>query len=130
MLRAFVIRRRSPSVGKLFQKPKIVLVEQSNVFDLILEDSDAFDADAPRKSGVAFGIVADGLEYGRMHHAASADLDPPGFLAHLAPASVALPATQIDFRAGLRIREETWTESNSRRRGKRLLRKCQQRAFQ
>ena len=41
-----------------------------------------------------------------MHHAAAAELDPPGLLAHRAAGAVALPAAEVDFRARLRVRKK------------------------
>src|SRR4029078_7577617 len=40
-------RRTFPSVWELLEKPKIVLVEQSNVLDLIAQDRHPLDAHAP-----------------------------------------------------------------------------------
>src|SRR6187549_1498050 len=69
-------------VRKLFQKPQIVLEEQPDVLYPVPEDCQALDAEAPGKAGVALRVVAYRFEHGRMHHAAAAQLDPPGPLAH------------------------------------------------
>src|SRR5262252_2141387 len=99
---------------ELLEEAEIVLVEQADVFDLVLEDRDALDADAPGEARVAFGVVADGFEHRRMHHAAAADLDPPGPLAHRAARAVALPAAQVDFGARLGVRKEARAEAHAR----------------
>ena len=75
-------------------------------------------------------VVSDGLEDRRVHHAAAAQLDPAGLLAHRTAGAVALPAAEIDFRARLRIREEARTETHAHVRREHLARERQQRAFQ
>src|SRR5439155_6700183 len=55
-------RGSSSSVRKLLQKPEIVLVEQPDVLDLVPQDRDTLDADAPREAGVFLGVVAHRLE--------------------------------------------------------------------
>src|SRR5262245_54861338 len=97
-------------IGKLFQKPQIVLVKQSDVLHPVPQNRNALDADAPGKTRIPLGIVPDGLEDRRMHHAAAAQLDPARFLAHRAAGAVALPAAQIDLRARLRVRKKARTE--------------------
>src|SRR3984893_11679989 len=79
---------QNTSVRELLQKPEIVLVKQPDVFDLIPQDRDALDTDAPREAGVLLGVVADCLEHGGMHHAAAAYLNPAAFLAHRAAGAV------------------------------------------
>src|SRR5215471_16548010 len=101
---------RRYSVRKLFQKPQVVLVKEPDVFHLVSQDCDPFDADAPREAGVFLRVVANRLEDGGMHHAAAADLDPAGLLAHRAAGPVTLPAAQVDFRARLGVRKEAGTE--------------------
>src|SRR4029077_4431898 len=98
--------------------------------DLILQDRDAFDADAPREAGVALRVVADGFEHRGVHHAAAAELDPARLLAHRAAAAVALPAAQVDFRARFRVWEEARTKADTRRRRKHLLREREQDALE
>src|SRR6185312_8946539 len=122
--------RRMRSVLELLEEAQVVLVEEPDVFDLVFEDGDALDADAPREARVPLGVVADGFEDGRMHHAAAAELDPAGLLAHRAAAAVALPAAQVDLRARLGVREEARTEPHPRRRREHLLREREQRAFE
>src|SRR5271165_960689 len=68
-------------VSKLFQEPHVVFVEEADVVDAVAEHGDAFDAEAERPPGPDGGIVANGLEHLRMHHAAAGDLQP--VLAHL-----------------------------------------------
>src|SRR3989442_2665887 len=117
-------------VRKLLQESQVVLVEQPDVFDLIPQNRDALDADAPREAGVALGIVADRFEHRRVHHAAAAHLDPAGLLAHRAARAVALPATQIDFGARLGVGEETRPEPHTRLRRKHLTREREERTLE
>src|SRR6478672_9521207 len=117
-------------VRKLFQKPQVVLVEEPDVFHLVAQDRDTFDADAPGEAGVLLRVVADSLEDGGMYHAAAADLNPAGLLAHRAAGPVTLPAAQVDFRARLGIRKEAGTEPDADRRREHLPRERQQRALQ
>src|SRR5947207_13620356 len=93
-------------VRELFQEPQIVLEEQPDVVHLISEHRDAFDADTPGKSGKALGVVANRLEHRRVHHSASENFEPAGFLAERASGAVTGPATDVDFRARLRVRKK------------------------
>src|SRR5215467_13322163 len=122
LLRGSVTCRRWALVRELFKKSQIVLVEQPDVFDLVLQNRNALDADAPRESRVALRIVADGFEDRRVHHAAAAHLDPSALLAHGAAGAVALPAAQVDLRARFGVRKETRTETHAGRRREHLLR--------
>src|SRR5687768_9140363 len=101
-------------VGKLFQEPQIVFVEQPNVLNSVAQDRDALDADAPREPGVALRIVSHRLEDGWMHHSRSADFEPSALLAHRAAGAVALPATDVDFGARLGVGEEARSEAHAR----------------
>src|SRR5439155_18300572 len=101
-------------VRELLEESEIVLIEQPDVFHLILQDRDELDADAPGEAGVALGVVADRFEHCGMHHAATAHLDPSGLLAHGAAHAVALPATEVDFGARLRVWEKTWPDPHPR----------------
>src|SRR6476619_5285967 len=94
---------RSTSGRKLFEKSEIVLVEQPDVFHSIPQNRDALEAEDPREAGISLRVVADRLEHRRMHHAAAAQLDPSGPLAHRAAGAVALPAAQVDFGARLGV---------------------------
>src|SRR5262245_13450188 len=94
------------------------------------QDRDPLDADAPREPCIPFRIVADGLEDGRVHHAAAAELDPARFLAHRAACAVALPAAEIDLGARLRIREKTRAKAHADARRKHLARERQERPLQ
>src|SRR5258706_8698774 len=114
-LMSFVVRRTSPLVRELLQKPQVVLVEQPNVLDLIAQDRDALDADAPREAGVLLRVVADRFEHGRVHHAAAEDFDPAGLLAHRTAGAVARPAADVHFGARLGVREEARPEPQPRR---------------
>src|SRR5678815_235068 len=78
------------------------------------EDRDALDPQSPGKAGDLFGIVANRLEDGRVHHAATAELDPPGFLAHLTAGAVALPAADVDFGARLGVRKKARADPDAR----------------
>src|SRR5438046_1795757 len=118
------------SVLKLLEEPQIVVVKQPDILYPVPENRDPLDADAPGEAGMALGIVADRLEHCRMHHAAAAELDPPGPLAHRAAGAVALPATEVDFRARLRVREKTRTEPHAHGRREHLSREREQRSLQ
>src|ERR1043166_1721729 len=52
-------RERGASVRELLEEAKIVLVEQPDVLDLIFENRNPLDADAPREAVIAFSVVAD-----------------------------------------------------------------------
>src|SRR5262249_18877562 len=118
------------ALRKLLEESKVVFEEQSNVRDLMTEDRDAFDADAPGEARVPLRVVADGLEDRRMDHAASTQLDPAGLLAHRASASAALPAAHVELCARLGVREEACAEPHSRGRREHLARERQQRALE
>src|SRR5262245_23086850 len=107
------IRSRIRSVRELLQEPEVVLVKQPDVADLMPEDRDPLDAEAPGEPGVFLCVVTDRLEHRRVHHAAAADLDPAGPLAHLAAGAVALPAADVDLGAWLGVREEAGPETDS-----------------
>ena len=79
------------------------------------QDRDPLDAQPPREAGKSFGVVTHGLENRRVDHPASAQLDPPGALAHLAAGPVALPAADVDLRARLGIGKEARPEPDARR---------------
>src|SRR5262249_12534693 len=111
-------------------EPQVVLVKQPDILDLIPKDSDALNADPPGETGVPLGVVADSLEDGWMDHAAAADLDPTGLLAHRAAVPVALPAAEIDFSAGLRVREEARSKPDADGRREHLACEREQRPFQ
>src|SRR5262245_33467946 len=82
-------------IRKLFQKSEVVFVEQANVSNLVAKHGDALDTDAPRKPRVSFGVVANGFEDRRVHHAAPAEFDPARLLAHRATGAFTLPAAQV-----------------------------------
>src|SRR5262249_54341835 len=94
------------------------------------QDGDAFDPEAPCESRDLFGIVTYGFENRRMHHAASAELNPSGFLAHLAAGSVALPAADVDFGTRFGVREEARTEPHPGVRRKHFAHEGEQRALE
>src|SRR5438045_9122547 len=79
---------------ELVQEPQVVFIEQPDVLHLIPQDRHPFDADAPCEPGVLLRVVSDRFEDRRMHHAASAQPDPAGPLAHRAVSAFALPAAQ------------------------------------
>ena len=72
--------------GKLLQEAQVVLVEQPDVVHAVLQHGDALHAHAEREAGDLFRVVADGLEHGRVHHAAAENLEPAGLLAGAAAA--------------------------------------------
>ncbi len=63
-------------MGKLLQKPEVIVVEQADVLDAVLQQRDPVDTETERPAGIAFGVVADRLEDGGVHHAAPAQLQP------------------------------------------------------
>jgi hypothetical protein len=65
-----------------------------------------------------------------MHHAAAEDLEPAGVLAHRAADPAAADAADVDFGAGLRVREEAGTEAHRRAGAEERLGHRQQRALQ
>ena len=69
---------------ELLEEAQVVLVEQADVVDAVLQHRDALDAEAEREAGDLLGVVADGFEHRRVHHAAAEDLEPAGVLADAA----------------------------------------------
>src|SRR3954471_13556896 len=80
------------SVRKLLEEPQVVFVKQPDVLDLIPQDRDPLDADAPGEAGVFLGVVADRFEHRGVDHAAAEDFNPAALLAHRAAGAVAGPA--------------------------------------
>src|SRR5712664_868492 len=97
---------RASSDRELLQEPQIVFVEQPDVVDAVLQHGHALEPEAERETGNLLRVVADGLEDGRMHHAAAEDLEPPRVLAGPAARAGAALATDVDLGARLRVREE------------------------
>src|SRR5476651_1498456 len=118
------------SVRELLEESQIVLVEQPDVLDLIAENRDALDADAPREAGVFLRVVAHRLEHRRVDHAAAEDFDPAALLAHRAADAVARPAADVHFGARLRVREEARTEPQPRLLAEHVAREGEQRPLQ
>ena len=86
---------------ELLQQPKIVVIKQTDVLHLILEECYPIDADAERPAGVAFGVVTDLFEERRVDHPASEDLEPAGLLAHGATVTFAHWALKKGNRSAL-----------------------------
>ena len=84
------------------------------------------------KPGVALGVVADGLEHRRVHHAAAEDLEPAGPLAHatVQPRPAARSAADVHLGAGLGVREEARTEPQLALGAEQLAQNGEQRALQ
>src|SRR6266566_1657994 len=117
-------------IWKLLEEPKVVLVEEPDVFDLIPQDRYAFDADAPGEARVCFGVIADRFEDGGMDHAAAENLEPAAPFAHLTTGAVARPATDVHFGARLGVRKEAGTEPEPRPFAEHIARPGEQRPFQ
>ena len=97
---------------ELFEEPHVVLVEEADVLDAILEHRHPLDAHSEGEAGDAVGIVSDGFEDRRMHHAAAENFEPPGLLADGAPDAGALVATDVDLGARFRVRKEARTQAH------------------
>src|SRR5258706_10623166 len=67
---------RDSRSSELFQVPKIVLVEESNVRRPRAEHRQALDAAPKGEALIAGGVVSDAAKHVRMHHAATGGLDP------------------------------------------------------
>src|SRR5262245_19936732 len=117
-------------VRELLQKSQIVFVKHPDVADLVPQDRDTFDAESPCKARHLFGIIPDRFKDGRVHHPAATEFDPAGFLAHRTTGAVALPATDVDLRAGLRVRKEAGTEANACVGRKHLAHESKERALE
>src|SRR5262245_56936818 len=117
-------------VRKLFEKSQVVFVEHPDIADLMPQDRDSFDTESPREAGYLFCVVSDRFKDGGVHHSAATELDPAGLLAHLAPGAVALPAADVDLRAGFRVRKEARTEAHARVGRKHLAHERQERSLE
>src|SRR5207253_57552 len=116
-------RTSRTSIRELLEESKVVLVKETDVFNLVSQDRNPLDADAPCESGVSLRIVADGFEDRRVHHAAATQLDPAALLAHRAAGAVALPARDVELRARFGVREEARPESQPDVRRKHVARR-------
>ena len=67
-------------------------------------------AETPGKTGVAFGVYADGGENGRVDHPAAAKFDPARSRAGAATGAPAYPARHVELGRRLGKREETGPE--------------------
>src|SRR6266567_874696 len=94
-------------ISKLLQESNVILVKQSNIIDPVPDHRDAFNAEAKRPAAPDFWIVADVLEYLRMHHAAAGDLQP--LLTHLSRQRTA----EVNFEARFGVTEIMRAKTNA-----------------
>src|SRR6185295_6737450 len=100
----------SGSYRELFEEAQVVLVEEADVVDPVLQHRHALHPHAEREAGVLLGVVADGLEHRRVHHAAAENLEPSRLLARAAPRAAARAAADVDLGARLGVGEEAGTQ--------------------
>src|SRR5271166_2614283 len=89
---------------KLLQEAHVALVEQLDLFHLILQDRDALHAHSERKSADLRRVVTvllHKIEDVRIHHAAAQQLDPAAELALAAAFAAAENAAHLHVGAGL-----------------------------
>src|SRR5215210_9336207 len=75
--------------GKLLEKAKVAVEEETQVFDAVAKHGQALEPRAERKADVAFGIEAEVAHHRGMHLSRTRDLQPATF------------QFQVDFGRGL-----------------------------
>ena len=80
---------------KLRQEADVVLVEMTDVVDVVLQHGDTLHAHTEGKAAVHGGVDAAHLQHVGMHHARAQDLDPALVLAQTAALATADEAGDI-----------------------------------
>ena len=93
----------SARASELAQETDVVLDERPHVGDLVAHLRAPVDAEPEGEAGPLVGVDADGVEHGRVDHAAPAELDPPRLGA--GPAAVAAADGARDLELGRRLGE-------------------------
>ena len=91
-----------PFCLKLFEEADVVLIEETQIVDVITAHYHALKSHAESESAVLFRINAAVLQYLRVNHAAAKDFDPAFSLAETAALAMTVEALYIDLCAGLR----------------------------
>src|SRR5215213_3164721 len=97
---------------EFFQKPDIVLEEQTNIIELVHQPAHAIDSKTKREPVILPLIDSDRAQHVRMHHSGTAQLDPTRVLANSTTTSLALEATEIKL--GARLSERKVRRSKAR----------------
>ena len=80
---------------ELFYETHIVLIEKSDIVDLMLEHCNTLHAHTEGEARVLLGVDPAYLEDGGMYHSAAQDLDPAGSFADSASSAAALEAGHV-----------------------------------
>src|SRR5208337_3951055 len=118
---------------KLLQEAYVALVEQLDLFHLVLEDRDALHAHAERKPADLRRVVAvllHEIEDVGVHHAAAKQLDPAAALALAATFAAAENTAYLHVGAGLGEGEKRRIEARLYRRAEQRLHGVVERALQ
>src|SRR5690348_242432 len=91
--------------SELLQEAQVRLVEEADVVDVVLEHRHSLDAETPRVAVPARRVDAAVAQHLRMHHAATADLEPALVPAALAAHPAADAARDVELEARLGERE-------------------------
>src|SRR5690606_21998562 len=114
---------------ELVQEAHVVLIEETQIVDIVEEHGHPFDAHAEGKARILPGRITHLLENRGIHHAGTQGLDAAALLAPLAALAAAEYTRAIHLHAGLRERQVGAPETDLRLRPELCLRQKPESAF-
>ena len=97
--------------SELFKEAHVVLVEETEVVDIVATHYHSFESETERKARINLGVDAAVLEHLRVYHACAEELDIALVLAHGAALAAAVEAAYIYLAARLSEGEVVRTET-------------------